>query len=107
MNPETEPVRLGGWVALAVGIALNALLGWALDLDVKAIVATTTTMALTSIGGLEWARQNVWSPVSHFREMYDVGAMTPPDDEDGSIDLHTIAWVLVVLILAVVLVRLL
>lgn len=63
VSPDTEPVRLYGWAALVVGLALNAVLGWALDLDVRTIVATVTTMALTSIGGLSFARSRV-TPVS-------------------------------------------
>lgn len=109
MNPETEPVRLGGWTALVVGIGLNALLGWALDLDLRAIVATTTVMALTSIGGLEWARQNAWSPVAHFREIRAVEDHVLEDltGEDGNVDLSAVLTVLLIVLVVVVLLRLL
>jgi hypothetical protein len=90
----TEPVRLSGWTALTVGIALNAVLGWALNLDVRAIVASATVMALTSIGGLEWARSRV-TPVP-----------TEPA-EDGHADLGAVVTVLVIVVLVLLILRLL
>lgn len=62
---DREPVRLGGWFAFAVGLALNAVLGWAMELDLKTIVITVTTMALTNIGGLEFARSRSFSRVGN------------------------------------------
>ena len=61
---DTEPVRLTGWTALAVGLALLAIIGWTQGLDVRAIVGQVAVVALTSIGGLEFARSKVWSPAS-------------------------------------------
>ncbi len=65
MSPDTEPVRLGGWVALLVGLSLSAVVQWALGADVKVIVGGAATTALSVIGGLEWARGQAWSPASH------------------------------------------
>lgn len=56
---DTEPVRLTGWTALAVGLALLAIIGWTQGLDVRAIVGQVAVVALTSIGGLEFARAKV------------------------------------------------
>ena len=56
---DTEPVRLTGWTALAVGLALLAIIGWTQGLDVPAIVGQVAVVALTSIGGLEFARAKV------------------------------------------------
>ena len=63
-TPDTEPVRLTGWAALAVGLALMAVIGWSQGLPVQAIVGQAAVVALTSIGGLEFARSKVWSPKS-------------------------------------------
>ena len=54
-----EPVRLNGWAALAVGLALSAAFLWSTGADVRQIVGTLAVMAITSIGGLEFARQQV------------------------------------------------
>jgi hypothetical protein len=59
----TEPVRLGGYTALAVGLTLLAVIGWASGLDVRQVVLQVATVALTSIGGLEFARARV-TPVA-------------------------------------------
>lgn len=59
MPATTEPVRLTGYVALAIGLALLAIIGWSQGLDVRAIVGQLAVVALTSIGGLEFARQRV------------------------------------------------
>lgn len=56
---NTEPVRLTGWLALAAGLILTATYSWATGLDVREIVGQLTIMALTSIGGLEFARSKV------------------------------------------------
>lgn len=69
MNRETEPVRLYGWVALVVGLALLAALGWALDVGAKAIVAQVVVVALTQVRGLEFARKHAWSPSTHRAEL--------------------------------------
>lgn len=58
LNNAREPVRLNGWAAMAVGLALLALLGWSMDAPTKAIVAQVAVVALTSIGGLEFARHH-------------------------------------------------
>lgn len=75
---ETEPVRLRGWTALVIGLGLNGVLAWGLGLDLRSSVVLITTMALTSIGGLEFARRGAYSPrkvgveVSRARrDMYD------------------------------------
>ena len=101
MNAATEPVRLSGWVALIVGLALNAVLGWALDIDVKAIVAMSATLALTSIGGLEWARNRV-TPVGT-----DTTSANHRLHDDGHADLSTVIGGLIAAILVVILARLL
>jgi hypothetical protein len=62
---DTEPVRLTGWTALVVGLALNAIVLWSLDTPVKAIAGGTAVLALSVIGGLEWARTKAWAPQSH------------------------------------------
>lgn len=66
---EREPIRLAGYTSLVVGLILVAVIGWASGLDVRAIVLQLATLALSSVGGLEWARGHVWSPVSHMDEV--------------------------------------
>jgi hypothetical protein len=61
---NTEPVRLTGWAALTVGLGLLAIIGWSQGLPATAIVGQIAVVALTSIGGLEFARSKVWSPHS-------------------------------------------
>lgn len=60
----TEPVRVAGLTALLVGSALVVALLWATGSDVQQIVAVVALMALTEIGGLEWARRHV-TPVAN------------------------------------------
>lgn len=72
---KTEPVRVSGWVALIVGLVLTAGFSWATGLDVREIVGQLTIMAITSIGGLEFARQQVWSPASHETRVNQAVAM--------------------------------
>lgn len=64
MNSYEEPVRLRGWTALLVGLSLNATILWSLDTPVKAIVGGTAVLALSVIGGLEWARDKAVSPAT-------------------------------------------
>jgi hypothetical protein len=63
MNIEREPVRLSGYSALVVGLALLAIIGWTQGLDVRAIVGQVAVVALSSISGLEFARAAV-TPVA-------------------------------------------
>ena len=70
LNNEEEPVRLNGWVALIVGLGLLAMLGWSLGSPPEAIVAQVVVVALSSIGGLEFARKHSWSEASHNRSLY-------------------------------------
>lgn len=56
---SSEPVRIAGWTALGVGAVLVAILLWATGAGVQQIVAVVALMALTEIGGLEWARKHV------------------------------------------------
>lgn len=64
MNMSNEPVRLAGWVALLVGAALVSVLLWSTGAGYQQIIAVVALMALTEIGGLEWARKHV-TPVSN------------------------------------------
>ena len=59
LNTSEEPVRLNGWTALLVGLALMAVIGWSQDLPWQAIVGQVAVVALSSIGGLEFARGQV------------------------------------------------
>jgi hypothetical protein len=56
---DREPVRLSGYTALAVGLVLLAIIGWSQGIDGQAIVGQLAVVALTSIGGLEFARRQV------------------------------------------------
>jgi hypothetical protein len=60
---EREPVRLAGYTALVVGLLLLAVIGWAFGADFKTIVGQVAAVALSSIGGLEFARHQV-TPVA-------------------------------------------
>ena len=59
MDATNEPVRVSGWVALTIGLALQAAILWAVDTPTKAIVGALALQAVLSIGGLEWARNRV------------------------------------------------
>lgn len=76
MNRETEPVRLSGWAALAAGAALQAAILWSAGTPPAGIVGAIAAVLTTQIGGLEWARRQVWSPSGHFREIRQVETMT-------------------------------
>ena len=54
-----EPVRLSGWTALLVGLVLSGVLLWSMDAELRQIVGALSVMAITSIGGLEFARAKV------------------------------------------------
>ena len=66
MNVDREPVRLSGYPALAVGLALVAAFLWSTGADLRQIVGALAITALTSIGGLEFARHQV-TPVKDAR----------------------------------------
>ena len=66
MSSDREPVRLSGYPALAVGLALVAAFLWSTGADVRQIVGALAITALTSIGGLEFARHQV-TPVADAR----------------------------------------
>lgn len=55
----TEPVRLSGYTALAVGLFLQGLILWASDVDIRPLVGVLAATATSSIGGLEFARRKV------------------------------------------------
>jgi hypothetical protein len=59
-----EPIRLSGYTALAVGLALLAIIGWTQGHDLKTIVGQVAVVALSSIGGLEFARTQVTPTVA-------------------------------------------
>ena len=59
LDSSNEPVRLSGWTALLVGLALSGLLLWSTGADLQQIVGALSIMAITSIGGLEFARGQV------------------------------------------------
>lgn len=56
---EKEPVRVSGWVALVLGLALLTAFGWSQGLDARQLVGQAAIVAITSIGGLEFARSRV------------------------------------------------
>jgi hypothetical protein len=60
---DRQPLRLAGYPALVVGLTLLAIIGWTQGLDVRAIVGQLAVVALTSIGGLEFAHGKV-TPVA-------------------------------------------
>lgn len=99
---DTEPVRLSGWVALLVGLALNAVLAWGLSLDLRTAVVMITTMALTSIGGLEFARSRTFTrhrvdiERSHAAMSMYENLKALEEDQEGGVDAHDL--VLAVLI---------
>jgi len=57
-----EPVRVSGWAALVAGLGLNAAFLWSTGAELRQIVGALAIVAVTSIGGLEFARTQV-SPV--------------------------------------------
>ena len=59
LDNQHEPVRLHGWTALAVGLALLAIIGLILGAPLSTVVGQLAVVALTSIGGLEFARRHV------------------------------------------------
>lgn len=59
---DEEPIRLSGYPAMIVGLVLLGALGWSQGLDVQQIVGQLAVVAITSIGGLEFARLRVDSP---------------------------------------------
>ena len=59
LDRGSEPVRLSGWTALVVGLSLSGLLLWSMGTEVRQIVGALSVMAITSIGGLEFARAKV------------------------------------------------
>ena len=59
LNNTHEPVRLNGWTALLVGLALVGAWLWSTGADVRQIVGVLAITAITSIGGLEFARGRV------------------------------------------------
>lgn len=75
---ESEPVRLGGYVALVAGLILLGLIGWASDLTVKQIVLQLATVALTQVGGLEWARAHAVPKFVHDNETRHLLSLLPP-----------------------------
>ena len=54
-----EPVRLSGWTALAVGLGLLAVIGLSMGAPPLAVLGQAAAVALSSIGGLEFARGQV------------------------------------------------
>ena len=59
LNTQQEPVRLTGWTALIVGLALVGAWLWSTGADLRQIVGVLAITAITSIGGLEFARGKV------------------------------------------------
>ena len=59
LNNIHEPVRLNGWTALLVGLVLSGAFLWSTGADVRQIVGALAVTAITSIGGLEFARARV------------------------------------------------
>ena len=66
-----EPVRVSGWAALIAGLGLNAAFLWSTGADLRQIVGALAIVAVTSIGGLEFARSQV-SPVNRDRADHPV-----------------------------------
>ena len=56
---SNEPVRLSGWTALLAGLVLSAALLWSTGAEARQIVGALSVIAITSIGGLEFARAKV------------------------------------------------
>lgn len=59
-----EPVRLNGWAALLVGLVLLAVIGLSMGAPPLAVIGQVAVVALSSIGGLEFARNQV-TPTGH------------------------------------------
>jgi hypothetical protein len=70
LDNQHEPVRLNGWAALTVGLALLAIIGLTMGAPLTAVVGQVAVVALTSIGGLEFARRHV-SPYVPEPDGYD------------------------------------
>lgn len=99
----TEPVRVSGWTALAVGAGLQAIILAAAGTPWLGIAGALAAQLLLSIGGLEWARNRV-SPVPR-----DGVGLPPPTtyrNDDGRFDVGGAVGLLVVAILVIVLVKL-
>lgn len=77
LNNEQEPVRLNGWTALVVGIGLLVALGWSLGAPVEAIVAQAVLVAMSSIGGLEFARKHA-TPEARAKARENLALRQPP-----------------------------
>ena len=59
LGSSNEPVRLSGWTALLAGLVLSAALLWSTGAEARQIVGALSVIAITSIGGLEFARAKV------------------------------------------------
>lgn len=104
---DSEPVRLSGYTALAVGLALLAIIGWSQGLDARAIVGQLAVVALTSIGGTEFARRSVWPEASVKVREHQARVQALTSRDDGAFSINAAIELLVVAILVVVLVKLL
>ena len=65
-----EPVRLNGWAALTVGLILSGVILWSAGTPVPGIAGALAAMAISSIGGLEFARKHA-TPASRFQQPTD------------------------------------
>lgn len=65
MNPDTEPVRLGGWSALVAGAILQAIILASTGTPPLGIAGAIASMLLLSIGGLERHPYDLGQPPQH------------------------------------------
>lgn len=86
-SPETEPLRVKGASSVILGAILAMIVGvFGLDLSWEKAAAVVALAALSSIGGLEWARGTftrtgrgvTWAPES-VREV--AAGLKPPPEE--------------------------
>lgn len=59
MDKTDQPVRLGGWAALAVGLALQGVILFAAGTPPLAIAGALAALLLAAVPGLEWVRAHV------------------------------------------------
>lgn len=65
LTVRTEPVRLRGWVAIAVGAGVMIAVGLLIDPSSwRVVVAGAIITTASQVGGIEWARRGAWSPAT-------------------------------------------
>ena len=106
-TPNTDPGGLYGAVITLLGAVLALAVGFGAALTEQQIalilgVATAAGPLVTAF----MIRRKAWAPATVQQEIDAVADMTAHDDQDGTVDLQAILWLLVAVLLALIIVRL-